>query len=1229
MKSLIAGLVSIFIFWFGQNESAQPEIIDHYVLACDLIVDAGPDTSVCAPGGSVQLQGNIQGNDVFLAWSPASNVNNPNILNPVATVTGPTLFTLTAYGIDPDNPNLVFNGDFESGNIGFTTDYSFVMDMSGVQTEMTPEGTYTIINNPNLVHNGFAACSDHTPAPGDDMMVLNGSASLQNIWCQTVAVMPNSYYDVSAWVASVASGSPARLRFSINGVPLGAIVNAPNTTCIWTPFNAFWYSGASTMAEICILNLNTAAGGNDFAIDDIAMVELCVASDEVLVTTVVEDAPVPDITGHAFVCEDDVATYTATYPNDPEVLTVQWSIPTGGQILSGQGTQSIQVLWNEDGFQDVCLTVFTRCDEDDACLSVEVGTLPDDRNIIGPGSICQGESAILYVPELDPDDTYNWIFPSQIIEISGQGTSELEFEYGAAGEFEVCVEISNICGTVTVCQSVLLASTYQVLLDTAICEGTTIIINGNEYGNGILTGVETFQSIYGCDSIVEIEILETDALLFTNNISICTGDSVFVDGMFQHNSGIFLDSFVTQSGCDSIIETILTVEIPDTTYIQLTTCDPLATDTSIQTFTNPVCDSVVITQTILAPSDTTWIYGESCLESDTGTTITYFTNVSGCDSLSIHRIILLPSDTTQIFLSSCDITQVGTVNVTLVNQFGCDSLIRTTTLFSLSDTTRIFQITCDETLADTTESLFQNIQGCDSLVIHEIVWGGSDTTFLQSTTCDPTLAGIHFEILNNHNGCDSVISEEIMLLPSDTTYLEEYTCFAHEVGQDSKLLSNGYGCDSLIITTTLLLPDAHCVLDLTLSYDAAQCYGDEASIGLTLIEGLPPFQIILSSGTTQIDSVSVNALGSHTFSIYGYDEVTIIIRSENGITSSETFTNLNPPQLTIQANSTQNFNGFDLACFGDTNGGATVQIIDPGTPPYTYQWSDTQTQATALNLSAGTYVVTVLDNNLCSATSSIVLIEPNEMQQSISFSDPTCFGTTDGEIEVEQMTGGVMPWNVVINQQAGSYANSLTEGTYIVQSTDQSGCYIADTIVLTSPEFWGITLSGDTTLSFGESIQLQPTFVGTPSGAVQYDWSLGSCPNCQINTISPTGLTNLSLQVTDGNGCVESASMTISVDINRDVYIPNVFTPNNDGQNDIWFISANPFLTSIPSIKIFDRWGDQVFGAIDAEPNSTLDGWDGVFKSQPLQPGVYVYRVELLFQDGVDRTVHGNVTLIR
>ncbi|MEY5048726.1 MAG: hypothetical protein RLZZ175_2085 [Bacteroidota bacterium] len=161
--------------------------------------------------------------------------------------------------------NLVTNGNFSSGNTGFSSSYGYNPG------NLTPEGKYDVLTNPRNDHPNFATCGDHTSGSGN-MMVVNGANTAGvTVWCGSVSVNPNSSYTFSTWVASVHPTSPAILQFSINGVNLGSPFTASSTTCTWQQFCETWSSGANTTASICIVNQNTAASGNDFALDDIQM----------------------------------------------------------------------------------------------------------------------------------------------------------------------------------------------------------------------------------------------------------------------------------------------------------------------------------------------------------------------------------------------------------------------------------------------------------------------------------------------------------------------------------------------------------------------------------------------------------------------------------------------------------------------------------------------------------------------------------------------------------------------------------------------------------------------------------------------------------------------------------------------------------------------------------------------------------------------------------------------
>lgn len=162
-----------------------------------------------------------------------------------------------------EGPNLLVNGDFSAGAADFVTDYIFT-------TGFVSEGFYTVDTNPQLHHGDATPIGDHTTGAGN-MMILNGAFPFNppwRVWQQTVAVLPDSTYDLSAWAASWTGGFPAKLRFTINGDFVGQfnLTGSPE----WAPFNTTWNSGSNTTATIAIVNDEFFFLGNDFALDDLA-----------------------------------------------------------------------------------------------------------------------------------------------------------------------------------------------------------------------------------------------------------------------------------------------------------------------------------------------------------------------------------------------------------------------------------------------------------------------------------------------------------------------------------------------------------------------------------------------------------------------------------------------------------------------------------------------------------------------------------------------------------------------------------------------------------------------------------------------------------------------------------------------------------------------------------------------------------------------------------------------
>lgn len=352
---------------------------------CPITVEAGPDVWLCQVPASAQLNGAIQGPYINFSWSPTTGMQGANTLTPTVTVNGPATYVLTGRGVNLSN-NLIVNGDFEAGNTGFFSNYLYS------PTNLVPEGTYAVLPNPQTAHAGFAPCGDHTSG-GGNMMAVNGAGIPNlNVWCQTVAIQPNTQYVFSAWVTSLHPSSPARLQFSINGSPIGPIFTAPSTTCTWLNFYTLWNSGTNTSATICIVNQNTTLGGNDFALDDIVFSPVCTVSDTVRVHVVqLKAAAAPAIS--VIPCEGSPITLNGNGSSTGPNISYRWET-TNGNIVSGDTT--LQPVVNSAGAYTLVVTFnngFVECKRT-ATVNVIPTNNPLTAWIVPPSPLGCGNNAV-------------------------------------------------------------------------------------------------------------------------------------------------------------------------------------------------------------------------------------------------------------------------------------------------------------------------------------------------------------------------------------------------------------------------------------------------------------------------------------------------------------------------------------------------------------------------------------------------------------------------------------------------------------------------------------------------------------------------------------------------------------------------------------------------------------------------------------------------------------------
>ncbi|MFZ1296642.1 MAG: hypothetical protein WAT16_01260, partial [Saprospiraceae bacterium] len=218
----------------------------------------------------------MQGNFTKFYWTPTGGLSNPNILDPFVTqkIPGRYTYKLTAEGIS--TTNLIKNGDFESGNSSFSSSYTFT-------PVNTTEGEYFVTPNPSSWNGGFTNCGDHTTGSGN-MLLLNGHpVAGTNFWCQTIPTVVGRIYQFEFWSQSVVAFNIAQLNVKVNGNSVGT--TTAGGLCNWVLYTVR-FTATSTSTQICLSESTGIRGGNDFAVDDIALYETCMEMDQVVVEIV-------------------------------------------------------------------------------------------------------------------------------------------------------------------------------------------------------------------------------------------------------------------------------------------------------------------------------------------------------------------------------------------------------------------------------------------------------------------------------------------------------------------------------------------------------------------------------------------------------------------------------------------------------------------------------------------------------------------------------------------------------------------------------------------------------------------------------------------------------------------------------------------------------------------------------------------------------------------------------
>ena len=154
------------------------------------------------------------------------------------------------------------------------------------------------------------------------------------------------------------------------------------------------------------------------------------------------------------------------------------------------------------------------------------------------------------------------------------------------------------------------------------------------------------------------------------------------------------------------------------------------------------------------------------------------------------------------------------------------------------------------------------------------------------------------------------------------------------------------------------------------------------------------------------------------------------------------------------------------------------------------------------------------------------------------------------------------------------------------------------------------------------------TFIDQTQGAVSWQWNFGdgntSTQTNPFHVYQDTGTYTVQLVTSNQYGCFDTTYGEVKVDYLFNLYVPNSFSPNNDGFNDIFHPKGDGFENDSYELFIFDRWGELIFSSDDINY-----GWDGRYKNRRAPQGVYSYRIDLIDYEGVNRKILGVINLIR
>ena len=919
-------------------------------------------------------------------------------------------------------------------------------------------------------------------------------------------------------------------------------------------------------------------------------------------------------------CNNEQLTIVGTTSDTSTNLVYTWT-SIDGSIVSGENSLAPEV--DEAGTYELTITnPTTGCISTDNVIITSNFDAPmvdagdtDELNCTQPFATLDGAGS-----SAGTGFIYQWTTQNGNI-VSGE--TSLNPDVNMAGDYELLVtNLANGCTAsemVTITEDIELPTAAAAMADDLTCTDISLELDGSNSSSGndfeytwttvdgnILMGENTINptidepGVYilqvtnnanNCSAETEVTVVENitapNAEAGTNGLLTCQITETQLDGNNSSAGNNFTYEWMTQDGSIVSDETTLNPTIGGTGTYELIVTNTINGCTS-NDFVDVIADENLPDAVAIANGVLTCTTNSITLSgtgSTSGTDVTYEWTTTNGTILSGENTI------------SPTVGQIGDYTLQVNNGAnGCSNAITISVTEDVAPPTALIDQTNNQTLDCINSSVIIDGSGSQPIGNVSYQWTTTNGNILSGeNTPNPEVdddGDYVLTITSLINGCTATQS---ILISQDLS--------VPQVSINTPLILN---CD----ITEINLDAINSSAGTDYSYQWTTTGGNIISGGTTLNP------LINQSGTYQLTVIDLSSNCDDS------ETVTVLEDTTPPIAEAGTANELNCQTTSVSLNGSGSSAGNNITYTWTTNNGNFI--------------STTNTLTTSVD-EAGNYSLLVTNTqNGCTATDAVAVEQDTEAPSGIIYDLelPECQGDP-GSIFIETVEGGTGPYLYSIDGENfySGHIFTVEAGDYTLFAQDSEGCETS--IDFSIPELDGvtITLEEEVTIDLGDDYQIE-TLTNIPAAEIANirwfpDLNL-SCTDC-LNPIVEQLFESLTYEVTITNiyGCKTSARIRIEVDKSRAIYIPNVFTPNGDSENDIFMIYAGDLsqIKEVRSFLIYDRWGEVVHRTENFAPMEPEYGWDGMFKGKPMNPQVFVYWVEIEFIDGYIGFYEGDVAL--